>query len=105
MSIKFIVTIKRPSTDIPWTNLPNEAGWFTNDSHYVDNWHEQGRLISTTATFSDDGLNATVIREFVDWQALDDFIGDVNLNQTRMARSSYHDAVGIEMVNMETVEV
>jgi hypothetical protein len=105
MAVQLISIAKRPSTDILWTNDPTNDGWFKNDNHYLETWHEKGRLLSTTTTFSEDGLTVTVIREFSDWQALDDFVCDVNLNEIRRIRSAYNDSVGIEITHIETIEV
>ena len=105
MAIQLITTSTRPSKDVPWTNTPDGLGWYANDTYYKENWQNSGRILSITNTFSDDGLSVTSIREFSDWQALDDFISDVNLTDVRLKRNSYSEQVGIDTINIETKEV
>ena len=76
-----------------------------NDAYFLLNWHEKGKLLSTTLTVSEDGLTLHMVREFIDWEALDDFVSDTNLNPLRQLRTEYYESVGIEITNLETVEV
>lgn len=105
MGVQLISTLTRPSKDVPWTNSANSDGWHISDPYFTENWLDKGKLLSTVVSFSDDELTVTVIREFIDWQALDDFISDSNLLPTRLARNEYFDQVGIETINIETKEV
>jgi hypothetical protein len=106
MVIQLISSAKRPNIETPW--VPEDLtgkGWYNNEQHFLDVWHEKGRLLSVTVTLSEDKLTATVVREFADWQALDDFISDPDLNQVRVKRNAYNDQVGIETLSIDTKEV
>ena len=106
MTVQLISTVKRPNTETPW--VPSELigiGWDMSDQQFLDTWHEKGRLLSTSITISEDQLTVTMVREFLDWQSLDDFTSDANLNTTRLQRNTYNDQVGIQIINIETKEV
>lgn len=105
MTVQLIATLKRPNTDVPWNNNSNGKDFFMNDAYYLSNWHGSNKLISTTASMSEDQLTGTVIREFSDWQALDDYISDENLLPARILRTTYNESVGIETINLETKEI
>jgi len=107
MAIQLISVAKRPNAETPWipAELNIDRGWYINDQHYIDTWHEKGRMLSSSTTYSDDQLTLTLIREFSDWQALDDFISDTDLTDVRLKRNAYHEQMGIEIVNIETKEV
>ena len=105
MSVQLIATAKRPSIDVPWHDGPDGKGWHLRDEHYLEFWHEKGRLLSSSLIPSEDGLTLTQIREFIDWQALDDFISDENLIPARTAMNEYMAELGIEVIDIETKEV
>lgn len=105
MTVQLIATATRPSADIPWHSYSNGRGWYMNDAYYLLNWHNSNKLISTTSSISEDGLTGTIIREFSDWQALDDFISDENLLPSRILMTTYNESMGIETINLETKEI
>lgn len=105
MTVQLIATATRPSTDIPWHNYSNDKGFYMNDPYYLLNWHGSSKLISMTSSISEDGLSGTIIREFSDWQALDDYVADANLLPARILMTTYHKSVGIETINLETKEI
>ena len=105
MTVQLIVTVTRPSTDIPWNSDPNGKSWYMHDDYYLLNWHNRGKIVSTTFSDSDDGLTGTVIREFSDWQSLDDFINDENLRSCRTLMNTYNQTMEIDIVNLEIKEI
>jgi hypothetical protein len=105
MTVQLIVTMTRPSTDIPWHSYTNGKSWFMNDDYYLLNWHDRGRIVSTSMSVSEDGLTGTFIREFSDWQSLDDFYNDKNLSSCRTLMNTYNDSMGIETINLEIKEI
>lgn len=108
MTVHLIITATRPSTDIAWVNVPNfpeTTSWYDTDTYYLENWSGKGRLLTRTGTYSDDGLTATLTMEFIDWQALDDYVSDENLSSIRSIRDIYSNTSGIKITNIETVEV
>ena len=105
MTVQLIATATRPSIDIPWNNYPNGKSWYANDDYYLLNWHDLGKIVSTTFTVSEDGLTGTIIREFSDWQSLDDFINDENLQPCRTLMNTYNMSMGIDVINLETKEI
>jgi hypothetical protein len=108
MTVRLIITATRPSTDTLWVQVPNfpeATSWYDTDAYFLENWNGKGRLLSRSSTYSDDGLTSTVTTEFVDWQALDDYISDENLSSLRSTRDIYSNTAGITIINIETVEV
>jgi len=105
MTIQLMATMTRPSIDIPWHSFDNGRGWYMNDAYYLLNWHDSNKLISTTFSASEDGLTATYVREFSDWQAMDDFISDQNLQAIRSLITTYYKTMGIEIINLETKDM
>ena len=105
MTVQLIATVTRPSTDIPWHSYPNGKGWYMNDDYYLLNWHGCGKIVSTSMSVSEDGLTGTTIREFSDWQSLDDFYYDENLRPCRNLMNTYNKTMGIETINLEIKEI
>lgn len=96
--------IKRPNTETNW--LPPEiTGWYLTDQHYLDTWHEKGRLLSATYTEVEGELTATSVRTFIDWQAYYDFSSDPGLQATRNKRDDYTTNMDIELLSVDMKEV
>jgi len=105
MTVKLLSTVQRPNIDVPWSPFGNDYRWYMNNQYFVDTWHEKGRLLSMTHT-NNDGITINSVMEFSDWQALNDFIEDTTLNEEiRTPRTTYFTTSGIEITNLETVEV
>lgn len=107
MTIQLRITSTRPSTDAPWSDDPAVPikNWYLTNAYYMETWHEKGRLLSTSISYSDDGLSSLVVREFLDWDSLDAFISDENLAPIRIERTAYLDSVNIQITDMETIEI
>ena len=106
MTIKLLVSTQRPNTEVPWTNKGNELRWHLDNQYFLDTWYQKGKLLSIAVTYSDDNLIANVILEFSDWQALDDFsVDEILLNECQIPRDIYNATVGIEIINVEALEV
>ena len=105
MTVQLITTLTRPSTDVPWHNFSNGGGFYLNDAYYLLNWHDCGKIVSTAFSVSEDGLTGTVIREFSDWQSLDDFYNDENLLSCRTQANTYNMSMGIKNINIEIKEI
>ena len=106
MTIQILSTIQRPTTDVPWTPFGNDYKWYMNNQYFLETWHEKGRLLSITNTHSDDGLTVNTVMQFSDWESLDDYISDTTLNtEVRTPRQNYFATAGIEITNLETIEV
>lgn len=106
MTIQILATIQRPNLDVPWTPFGNDYQWYMSNQYFLETWHEKGRLLSITNTHSDDDLTVNTVIQFSDWEALDDYISDTTLNtEIRTPRQNYFATAGIEITNLETIEV
>jgi hypothetical protein len=105
MTVQLKSIAKRPNTETPWISVDHtENSWYMTNQHYIDVWHEQGRLLSTSNIYSEDQLTVTTTREFIDIAALEDFHNDTILTEIRLQRDTYLEQAGIEIISTEIIE-
>jgi len=98
MPITTTVTYTRPSTSVSfYPSIRNSAVWNYITETYIDT----GKIISTSATVSDDGLTKTLVTIFDSEQSRNQLVNDtiIQSSQFIIGRDRYHTAADI-LVNI-----